>query len=322
MLEVRGHTVDPSLITVLDSESEENWKFHIQTRSTVAESRPPPDPEPIGGYVPILVADVITESERTKLRAEGRSFFDRRGLIYIRNDTLRVEIATAPADSPAAPRSTETISARSERAVAIATLLSPGRPPGIRDIARREGMSPSTIHAARARLIAAALLDEDGRALHPDLFWSLADAWYVERVPLAAEPVRFSQGTLPLGSASQATATTDTVHVLAGDHAAQLHGAPIMGIDEEPRSFYVEDRSQLANAIAACGRSHDWQSRRASIAVAPSALAVFEANRINGELLVPAVVAALDLAVDTGRGRTILGDWDHPELSAAWTIRQ
>ena len=251
----------------------------------------------VAGSTPgIVVADLVHAQAREILRSDGWSYWDRRGelCLVVPDVRLRIQCPTSPytggADGPDPMRPVVGVGGLS---VALAALLEPARPLGVREIARLADMAPSTISRARRHLTEANLLEASGRPLLPELFWATSDAWSVEWWPVDVEP-------------------TSDRWLLTADAAAAEWGAPTLGAD---RRYYGSDPAEVAR----------WKIEHAApaetsacvIAIPPTPLASVMST---GGLVAPAV-AALDLSRDA-RGRQILGEWDevrdHPADTLVW----
>lgn len=251
----------------------------------------------VAGSTPaIVVADLVHAEAREILRSSGWSYWDRRGelCLVVPDVRLRVQCATNPfaggADGPDPMRPVVGVGGLS---VALAALLAPAQPLGVREIARLAQMAPSTISRARRHLTAANLLEATGRPLLPELFWATSDAWAVEWWPVDVEP-------------------TSDRWLLTADAAAAEWGAPTLGVD---RRYYGSDPAEVARWKIE--HAAPAESSACVIAIPPTPLA---SSMSKGGLVAPAV-AALDLSRDA-RGRQILGEWDevrgHPADTLVW----
>lgn len=250
----------------------------------------------------VVVADVVTGSARESLRDQGVGWLDRRGhLRLVVGDKVLVDADVAPlprqtvGDEMAADpfgRSRATVE------VALALLLTPENPPGIRELAREVDLAPSTVSQAHARLVGASLITPEGPPLVPELFWELADRWRPHWVDLAADPTVALLGEEPARWAQ------------AGDAVAAAQGAPLAIAAMAPSAWYVDSETALREATRQLGESSPGEGA-CRVAVAPSRL-VHTRTAATGERerrQVPAVVSALDLARDRSRGREILAAW-------------
>ncbi|MCU1346413.1 MAG: hypothetical protein JWL70_2679 [Acidimicrobiia bacterium] len=129
------------------------------------------------GVTPVLVADHITDEARHDLTTAGWSWLDRRGHLYLRSAGLMIDRVVAATAPRAASARRPPIAGGAGIAVAYSILLSPQEALAVRPTAARIGFSPASVSTARARLRDAGLLEADGSAVLPELFWALADQW-------------------------------------------------------------------------------------------------------------------------------------------------
>jgi hypothetical protein len=248
--------------------------------------------------VTVLVADLVSDRGRELLRAAGWGWLDRRGTLRIQGPGLLID-APVPATGRPPVSVRPPISGRSGITWAAALLLDPGRSPVLREVSRRAGMAPSSLSAAAAPVREAGLVDGQGRARLPDLFWALADAWRPAWIPVGALPSR------PGGQDARAAV------VLGGAAAALIHGAPAGPEWEERADLYVETPAEVARLARECGRCHP-DLGVARLAVAPTALvattAAPDSRSPGGWPVVHRLFAALDL-VDRPGGAGALARW-------------
>jgi hypothetical protein len=256
----------------------------------VANARP-------AGRVPVVVADRITADAKNRLAEGGWGWLDRRGHLRLRSPGLLVDT-----NVPAAARDTvaldEPIRGRAGVAIAYRLLTHPKE--SISTIQPKLGFAPSTISEALSRLRTAGLVDTDGRAVTPELFWALAERWTPERTWLAEEP--------------DATATDTAGWCVSGTIAAAELGAPVVSTRDAP-DLYVPGPVVVTIAARRYGIARDASVAAASIAVAPASAVTNETRDPVHQpwQLAHPVAVALDLAQDRARGREILEDWNPPE---------
>jgi hypothetical protein len=252
--------------------------------------------------LPLLVADRITAEARTILTDAGWSWLDRRGRLHLRGPGVRVDQPVPPAEraSSAGPA----IAGRSGITVAYWLCAHPGYRVSPNRQAAVLGLAPSTISTTVRRLAGAGLVDENGTAVVPELFWELAAVWRAERTWLVRRPNPKDHVPLdPLAPSWQMTGTA----------AAAAYGAPLAAGGEGVLDLYVNGPVELSIATRRYGAAAPGAGS-AVIAVPPTSL-VSERNEddvasiIDGWPAAPLVAVALDVAQDTGRGREILEGW-------------
>ena len=257
------------------------------------------------GQVDLLVADALPETSRKLLEARGWAWIDRRGEMDLRAPGVFIRATIRPQPRDSAPRPTQPIRGIAGISWALALLMNPQNPPGVRATARDANLSPSTISTAKQQLQEAALTRDDNTPVIPDLFWALADAWSPHRVALASLPD-------PEMFAPQELAVTSDV-------AASLHDAPVPILADQPPDLYVSSQADLRRLQARFGNESNWSDRACSAAVAPTPLALHTATAHQGTFgVVHAVVAALDLAKDRVRGAEILQNWHPNDFDRVW----
>ncbi len=250
------------------------------------------------GHVSVVVADRITADARDRLTEAGWGWLDRRGHLRLRSAGLLVDTTVPATDRAAGPA--EPIRGRAGVAIAY-RLLTHGDAP-ISTTRSGLGFAPSTISEALSRLRSAGLVDGEGCAVTPELFWALAERWTPERTWLAEEP--------------DPTASDAVGWCVSGTVAAAELGAPIVSTGAAP-DLYVPGPVVVTIAARRYGVARDPGVAAASLAVAPaSAVTVPDETRDPVHQrwrLAHPVAVALDLAQDRARGREILGDWSPPE---------
>lgn len=262
-----------------------------------------------GGTARLVVAERITADGRTVLSDAGWSWLDRRGRLHVRAPGIRIDV-----DVPADPRVRQTvqpgqaITGRSGLTVAYWLCRHPGTSLSPTKDATDLALAPSTISTTVRRLSAAGLVDDDGAAVLPELFWELAAVWRPERTWLLGVP--------------QPSARAEDVHApgwrRTGTSAALAYGAPIVATAGEPVELYVVGPVEMSIAVRTYGSAQPGQGA-ASVAVPPVS-AVVGADPtlplVDGWPAAPILAVALDLAQDRARGREILESWSTPD--AVW----
>lgn len=233
----------------------------------------------------VLVRRRITAAAKHRFERDGSGWLDGRRL-KIRAAGLIVDSDAAVLAGPGRPdRALQVLAGRAVSAVTINALMSWPQPmDGVRALAERAGVSPGGVSLAAKRLVDAGLLTEDRRATS-DLFWATAREWKPQ----------WDEGPMDLRGLED-----EVVDVSAGI-AASL-GAPIAAGPGSTREFLVPSR--VCKSLALTGTPNAAAGR---VAEAPSPLAV------PGPADPPeatAVVVALTLATDAGRGAEIVENWD------------
>ena len=268
----------------------------------------------------IVVADRIAADAKRSLREAGVNFFDRRGELRIVSPPLFVDTLVESALPMAGGRS-GSLDSQVAKEVAIACLLTPDRPHGVRQIARYIGRAPSAASSAMAGLRDDGLLTSAGEAMVPDLFHALLTVWQRRAVLLATLPDAAREARrLGLGidepEDSTGWALTDT-------RAAASWGIPIVAAGDYPPDFYVPSESALRAAHSYLGEATNPASRACTVAVAPVRLTCLrrvDHSRLTGEQWPVAnhIIVALDIAQDRARGLEALEQWKPEGIVRAW----
>lgn len=258
----------------------------------LADEHPP-------GRVSVVVADRITADARDRLTEGGWGWFDRRGHLRLRSPGLLVDTAV-PVSERAATAPAEPIRGRAGVAIAYRLLTQSDAP--ISTTRSGLGFAPSTISEAVSRLRSAGLVDAEGFAVTPELFWALAERWVPERTWLAEEP--------------DSAAPDAAGWCVSGTVAAAELGAPVVSAGATP-DLYVPGPVVVTIAARRYGVARDAGVAAASVAVAPAS-AVTKPDETLDPVhqrwrLAHPVAVALDLAQDRARGREVLEDWSPPE---------
>jgi len=248
------------------------------------------------GRLPVVVADRVTADAKDRLADAGWGWLDRRGHLRLRSPGLLVDTTV-----PAVARDTvalEPIRGRAGIAIAYRLLTHPKE--SISTTRSGLGFAPSTISDALSRLRTAGLVDADGPAATPELFWALAERWTPERTWLAEVP--------------DPTATDTAEWCVSGTIAAAELGAPVVSTRAAP-DLYVPGPVVVTIAARRYGVARDAGTAAASVAVAPASAVTNETRDPVHQpwRLAHPVAVALDLAQDRARGREILADWNPPE---------
>jgi DNA-binding transcriptional ArsR family regulator len=276
----------------------------------LTETPPPPN------SVLLIVADRVTEGARRLLTGHRAGYYDLRGHLALRSDSVVIDADVEPVSGRA--ERAHALSGKAGLEVATALLMEPAAGVAVRELARRLGRSPSTVSEVLAALRRAGLVDDQHRVEGTELFWQVADRWPATRVYLARLPVPGDDATLtkPL-RLGLGDAESTTGWALADSAAAVLHGAPLAVRTGQLLDFYVPDLATVRRATALLGPASSRTQARCAVRAAPvpavcSHRVDLPANPFEWPLAHP-VFVALDLAQDTGRGREILDAWTPPE---------
>ena len=278
----------------------------------------------LGSYV-VLVARRLSATMRADLAQHGIGFFDARGYLRLWRRPLLVDITMSPLESSDVGGSALLrLDTPSLLDVALGVLDGTIAAGGVRAAAAVLGRSPGTVSKLLAALRSGHLANADSEPTVPDLFDSVADVWHPIRVPLADLPRagggatnnRLQLGFDDLGGPGW---------VLADAFAAAAWGAPVVLSGDAPPDFYVPDPRTLRLARTLLGDAQ-FGRHACTVAVAPAPFVCrhrYDRTHVfNNPFMAPSpVVAALDLAVDPGRGRETLERWsvDLPqEVRRVW----
>jgi hypothetical protein len=270
----------------------------------------------------LVVADRIAADAKRSLRSAGVNFFDRRGELRIIEPPIIID-AVVPSARSTTAGSAGPLASQVAKEVAIACLVTPDQPHGVREVARYIERAPSAVSTSMADLREEGLLTSGGEPLIPDLFHELVTVWRRRSVPLAelpdptGGPVNARLG-LGLDDPQHSTgwALTDTV-------AASSWGIPIVARGDYPPDFHVPTESALRAARSLLGEATDAETRACTAAVAPVRLAClrrFDHSQTSGERWPVAnhIVVALDIAQDKARGLEALEQWQPEGIARAW----
>ncbi len=274
------------------------------------------------GRLPLLVvAERIASDAKQSFRKSGINYFDRRGELRIVDPPLVIDTVVESAQ-PIGAGAGGSLDSQVSKEVAIACLLTPDQPHGVREIGRCIDRAPSAVSDAMAGLRNDGLLTSEGEAMVPDLFQELLAVWRRRPVSLAALPDPRARGAERLGlgldepEETMGWALTDTL-------AAASWGMPIVARGDHPPEFYVPSESELRAARSVLGEASDPNTRACSVAVAPVRLACLrrlDHSATTGERWPVAnhIVVALDIAQDRARGLEALEQWQREGIVRAW----
>ena len=160
------------------------------------------------------------------------------------------------------------------------------------------GFAPSTISTAATALAEGGLVDEARRAVLPELFWELANAWRPQWTWLASRP---NPEDVP-------DAEHGTAWALTGDCVAAENGAPLVSAGDGPLQLFVPGPVSITVAARRYGVAPPGTGA-AAVAVAPVGQVLTGEGQLDGWRTAPNLAVALGLAGDPARGREILQDW-------------
>lgn len=254
----------------------------------------------------IVVADLVAEGAKGILRDAGYGWLDRRGHLRMAAPGLWLDARVAPLPRNSVPGPlAQQIRGASGIAAAAGALLWPDQPMGVRELARRVGLSATAISVARRRLTEAGLLSTDGHPAVPELFWSLASAWSVAYVPLARIPEPDIAASL----------------VATGTRAALSLGAPVVTRADHPVDLWTMDERAYHRVRLRAGDSPA-VGAPARLGIAPTPLALDPALigpvTVEGWPTTHPLFVALELAGDPGRGAETLESWSPEGFPRVW----
>jgi hypothetical protein len=256
-----------------------------------------------GGRPPtVIVSDRISSSARAELSGVELAWLDRRGHLWIRLPGLFVNAEVAPT-AIRQSRTEGDVLKGAGLDVALALLAFPEAPHGVHELARLTGRSPGRVSEVLSVLRSQGLAETGNRAVAPELFWAVSDAW--------------KPRWLPTGSAPRPEPPER--YRLSGTLGALALGAPLLADAGRvwPR-LYVVDDVDLAAVLSAYGTPSGWTG--AEVALCPSRFGFDWAPRARHEGYPVAnhLVVALDLAQDRSRGREVLETWTPVGFPRVW----
>ena len=269
----------------------------------------------------IVVADRIAADAKRSLRDAGVNYFDRRGELRIVSPPLFIDTLVESALPMAGSRG-GSLDSQVAKEAAIACLLTPDRPHGVREIARYIDRAPSAVSNAMAGLRDDGLLTSAGEAMVPDLFHALLMGWRRRAVLLATLPDTSAREAKRLGLGLDEPEGT-TGWALTDTRAAASWGIPIVARGDYPPDFYVPTESALRASHSLFREATEPGSRACTVALAPVRLACHrrvDHSESSGERWPVAnhIVVALDIAQDRARGLEALEQWQPGGIVRAW----
>lgn len=264
----------------------------------------------------LVVGDRVTESARRLLIGHRAGYYDLRGHLALRSDSIVIDTDVEPISDRAERE--HALSGNAGMEVATALLMEPTSGAAVRELARRLGRSPSTVSEVLAALRREGLVDNLHRVEGTQLFWQVADRWPVARVYLPRLPMPGDYATITKPLRLGLEDAENTIGWALTDSAAAVaYDAPLAVRTGQLLDFYVPDPATLRRATALLGPASSRTQARCAVRVAPvprvcSHRVDLAANPFEWPLAHP-VFVALDLAQDMGRGREILDAWTPPE---------
>jgi DNA-binding transcriptional ArsR family regulator len=271
--------------------------------------------------VTLVIADRVSAQLRERLCEQGVGWLDRRGHLRLVHGGLVID-TDVPSLLPPSPAGTllprDPCTTSVGREVALELLVAPEQTPTVRGLARALGRAPSSVSSVLRALRGQGLVDDQRRAVNPDLFWALAAGWLPHRYSLRRCP----DPTDPDDDWSYELHAADLDvpgWALSDTRAAVALGVPLLASGDYPPDLYVPDERILMRAMQHFGESAVANSRACTLAVAPAPMVCTRryANRGPWPLAHP-VVVALDLAADPGRGSEALDAWDPEDAERVW----
>ena len=297
-------------------------RFDVEVKSVVTAAQGELLARSARGEVPlIVVADRIATDAKRSLREAGVNYFDRRGELRIVSPPLFIDTLVESALPMAGSRS-GSLDSQVAKEAAIACLLTPDRPHGVREIALYIDRAPSAVSNAMAGLRDDGLLTSAGEAMVPDLFHALLMGWRRRAVLLATLPDTSGREAKRLGLGLDAPEGS-TGWALTDTRAAASWGIPIVAGGDYPPDFYVPSESALRAARLNLAEAASPSSRACTVALAPVRLACLrrvDHSHVTGERWPVAnhIVVALDIAQDRARGLEALEQWPPDGIVRAW----
>jgi len=177
-----------------------------------------------------------------------------------------VQRAVEAAADPPAPRRQGPLRGKAGLAVAYGLCANPDEVLSPTGHSADLGFAPSTISTAAAALADSGLVDEDRRAVLPELFWELAGAWRPRWTWLAGRPDPIDE---------------PGAWALTGDRVAAAQGARLVSAGEAPLELFVPDKVALTIAARRYGPAPPG-SAAAAVAVTPVRQVMSDEGRLDG----------------------------------------
>lgn len=293
--------------------------IQVKAAPTVADVHrlanvPVPVPVPVDAYK-VLAGGRISQAVREELREAGIGFYDARGHLRLMHPPLRIDAPVRSVAEDTATPTSDPLASSGGLDIALCLLDQPDFLEHFsgRRLAGTVDRAPSTVSNILKALRDDYLLDDRNRPIVPDLFQAVLRRWKPQRIPLAGMP-RPGHGRLndrlELGLDA---ASFKPGWALADGHAAAAWGAPVVVHADTPPDFYVPNTRVVSAARTSFGTAA-YGDHACTIAVAPAPFVVRYRSYLAEAIglifpVVRPVVAALDLAVDPGRGSETLALW-------------
>ena len=269
----------------------------------------------------LVVGDRISEKARRFLVGRNAGYYDLRGHLVLRADSLVIDADVEPLIERSGRK--QALEGKAGLEIAVALLMDPSAGASVRELARSLGRSPSTVSDVFGLLRRDGLVDDHQRVADTRLFWAVVDRWPTSRVHLAQVPPSgaHSRVSVPLGLGMD-DPERSTGWALTDSAAAAAYGAPVAFRTGQLYDFYVPDQVTIRRAATLLGSAHSAADARCAVRVAPVPAVcrnrvLVESSPIPWPLAHPLFVA-LDLAQDVGRGREILDAWTPRGWPRVW----
>ncbi len=269
----------------------------------------------------LVIADRVTSGARRVLTSRRGGYLDLRGRLALRTDQVVIDAEVEPLSGRI--ERTDALRGKAGLEVATALLMHPERAAAVREMAREQQRSPSTVSEVLAALRRDGLTDDSNAVNGTDLFWRVAERWRSPRTLLAKPPMPGESNLsaplrLGLDDVDQGSGWA-----LSDSAAAAAYGAPLAFRSDQILDFFVPDQSVIRRATTLLGVADSTVQARATVRVAPVPAVVrqrvdLDSSPLEWPLAHPLFVG-LDLAQDVGRGREILDAWTpHDRWTRVW----
>jgi hypothetical protein len=260
----------------------------------------------------LLVAQRITDDARTILRKHSVSFFDERGYLSIRRGPMAIEAAVPLTEVPSTKRRGQPLDGIGLD-VAL-WILHTSEPCGVRAMSREIGRTASSVSDALRRLVHEGLITSDHQPLLPDLFDAAVQAWRYRSTTTAVN----GDPTNPSNAKVLRNRLGDTSGVgwaWTGSVAERAWRVPGISRRTGRNVLMVPDAESFDLAASILKPN---PKGAFDLVVAPVAWLASHREERDNKVVVPAIAVALDLALNVGRGRELLGGWDPEGARRVW----